>query len=531
MIRVPLLALTKKGFAERFIEKMTDDRFSACLLPMYWTSPLTLLVGLILTAGSVSTAEEKDAAKPKQKEPVQKESVSRDGSVTIAGAQVDYTVTTGELQLKNDKGEDQATIFHVSYVKKGVKDVSSRPVLFAFNGGPGSSAVWLHLGALGPKIIPTSADGTKALAPPITVVENPQSILDVADLVFVDPVATGLSRPESKDKSKQFFGVQGDLDSMSDFIRRWITQHKRWSSPKFVLGESYGSLRAAGLSDKLQQRYGMHLNGVILLSGLLDYRTLMASQGNDLSYAVFLPSLAATAHFHGKIKGDRDAIVKDAREFAATTYRTALYRGHTIDDATKQKIATKLSELTSLDPQWIIDNHLRISSTKFRKQLLKSEGKVLGRFDARVAWDAIDTASDYPNYDPSYSVVHGPISTAMLDYLGRDLGWKDERVYEILTGKVHPWNWNANNSYVNLSGSIANALKHNPKLRILVQCGHTDLATAAGGILYSIDHLMLPKAQRSNIKTAWYDAGHMFYLNQPDLEKMRKDLVSFITEK
>ena len=495
---------------------------------MHWTSPLTLLVGLLLTAGSVSAAEEKekkDEAKPEQKEPV-----SRDGSVTIAGAQIDYTVTTGELQLKNDKGEEQANIFHVSYIKKGVKDVSTRPVLFAFNGGPGSSAVWLHLGALGPRIIPTSADGTKALAPPVTVVENPQSILDVADLVFVDPVATGLSRPEDKDKSKQFFGVNGDLDSMSDFIRRWITQHKRWSSPKFVLGESYGSLRAAGLSDKLQQRYGMHLNGVILLSGLLDYRTLSPSPGNDLSYSIFLPSLAATAHFHGKIKGDREKIVKEAKEFAATTYRTALYRGQTLDDASKQKIAAKLSELTSLDPQWIIDNHLRISPSKFRKQLLKSEGKVLGRFDARVAWDAINTASDHPDYDPSYSVVHGPISTAMLDYLGRDLGWKDERVYEILTGKVHPWNWNANNSYVNLSGSIASALKHNPKLRVLVQCGHTDLATPASGILYSIDHLMLPKAQRANIQTAWYDAGHMFYLNQTDLEKMRKDLVSFITE-
>lgn len=504
---------------------MTDSYFSAYLLCMHWTSPLTLLVGLVLTAASVGAAEIKNAAKPEQKEPV-----SRDGSVTIAGTQLDYIVTTGELQLKNDKGEDQASIFHVSYIKKGVTDLSSRPVLFAFNGGPGSSAVWLHLGALGPKIIPTSADGTKALAPPVTVIDNPQSILDVADLVFVDPVATGLSRSEDKDKSKQFFGVNADLDSMSDFIRRWVTKHNRWSSPKFILGESYGSLRAAGLSDILQKRYGMHLNGVILLSGLLDYRTLSPSQGNDLSYAIFLPSLAATAHFHGKIKGDRDAIIKQAKEFAATSYRTALYRGHTLDAASKQMIAEKLSELTSLDTQWIIDNHLRISPTKFRKQLLKNEGKVLGRFDARVAWDAINTGSEYPDYDPSYSAVHGPISTAMLDYLGRDLGWKDERVYEILTGKVHPWNWNANNSYVNLSGSIASALKHNPKLRVLVQCGHTDLATPANGILYSIDHLMLPEAQRANIKTAWYDAGHMFYLNQKDLEKMRQDLVSFITE-
>jgi carboxypeptidase C (cathepsin A) len=367
------------------------------------------------------------------------------------------------------------------------------------------------------------------MTPPVTVKENPFSILDVADLVFVDPVSTGLSRATEKDKAKDFHGVQEDLDSMADFMRLWITKNKRWSSPKYILGESYGALRAAGLSAKVQQRYGMQLNGVILLSGILDYRTVSASQGNDLAYTTYLPSLTATAHYHGKIKGDRDALVKEATKWAAGPYRSALHKGHTLDAETKQTIAEKLSYFTSLPTEWIIDNHLRISNSKFRKELLKEDSKTLGRFDSRVAWDAIDSSSEYPSYDPSYSVIYQPIATAMLDYLSTGLGWKDERVYEILTGKVHPWNWDSKNGYVNLSKSLANALKHNPKLRVLVQCGHTDLATPAAGILYSIDHLLLPPAQRANISTAWYEAGHMFYLNQPDLEKMRKDLVNFIT--
>ncbi|MFC4993337.1 S10 family peptidase [Rubritalea tangerina] len=490
---------------------------------MKWTSRLTLLLALTLSCTAIADEKKKDSPKSKSKEPVSKEA-----SVTIAGESIDYTVTTGELALENDKGEVQANVFHVSYIKKGVKDINTRPVLFAFNGGPGSSAVWLHMGALGPRIIPTSEDGTEALTPPVTAIENPQSILDVTDLVFVDPVATGLSRAESKDKAKQYHGVNGDLDSMADFIRRWVTDNKRWSSPKYILGESYGALRAAGLSAKVQQRYGMQLNGVILLSGLLDYRTLSPSSGNDLSYALFLPSLTATAHHHGKLTGDRDALVKASLEFASGEYITALHKGHTLSDDKKQALAKKLSSLTSLSPEWILENHLRIYPAKFRKELLRKEGKVVGRFDSRVSWDAIDSSSPYPNYDPSYSVVHGPISTAMLDYLTRDLGWKDPRVYEILTGKVHPWKWGAENSYVNLSSSLESALKHNPKLRVLVQCGYTDLATPAYGILYSIDHLMLPKAQRNNISVAWYDAGHMFYLNQKDIEKMRKDLVEFI---
>jgi len=498
----------------------------------------TTLTLLTLGGGSLTfaqQAQEKPITKPAAKKPAGKiapdKSVTKEGSVTIDGKQVDYSVTSARLTLKNSKGEPRASIFHVSYLKKDVNDSSKRPVLFAFNGGPGSSAVWLHLGALGPKIVPSSPDGTKPLDPPVTVIDNPYSILDVADLVFIDPVSTGYSKIEKNGKPQEFHGVDGDVSSVGDFIRRWITEHKRWNSPKYILGESYGGVRAAGLSSHLQSRYGMHLNGVVLLSSLLDFSTLSPSPGNDLPYLCYLPALTATAHHHGVLKGDRDKLVAEANKFAKGEYATALLKGSTISDADREKVASRLSELTGIDKKIILEVNLRLSTTRFRKELLKDKGLVLGRFDARVAWNQINTSSPYPSYDPSFSVAKGPFSTAMLAYLGNDLGWVDEQPYEILSKRIHPWNWNANNRYVNLAPKLVSALTDNPKLKILVQCGHTDLATPPGGVLHSINHLNLPKALRKNINITWYEAGHMFYLNQPDLEKCRKDLAKFITGK
>ena len=485
----------------------------------------TLVLASSLTHAAPPASTDKGAKKTANKE------VAKNASITIKGEVINYTATAAELTLTKDDGTARANIFYVSYVKNNVKDVSKRPVLFAFNGGPGSSAVWLHLGALGPKIVPTSKDGTKPLAPPLTVIDNPQSILHVADLVFIDPVTTGFSRTQKGAKPSEFHNVDGDIESVGDFIRRWVTENRRWSSPKFLLGESYGGVRAAGLSSHLQSRYGMQLNGVILLSSLLDFRTLSPSSGNDLAYITYLPALTATAHHHGKIKGDRDKLVAEAKAFSNSTYMAALHKGYKISDAEKTKVAKELSRFTSLPEELIKKLHLRVSSSRFRAELLAKEGKVIGRFDARVTGLTNNTAAGYPAFDPSFTVAKGPFSTAMLAYLTDDLGWKDKRVYEILTGKVHPWKWNANNQYVNLSSRLESAIRDNPNLRVLVQCGHTDLATPPGGILHSIDHLRIPKALRKNISVDWYDAGHMFYLNEKDLKKMQIDLEKFITAK
>ncbi len=467
------------------------------------------------------TAKPAKAAKPDKATKM----VEKQASVTIDGRKIEYTVRTSRLVIKKDDGKARASVFHVAYTRNDVKDLSKRPVLFAFNGGPGSSAVWLHLGALGPRILPTSEDGTQALKPPYKAKPNPFSILDVADLVFIDPVSTGYSRPE--DSKEKFHGVDEDIESVGDFIRRWVTDNKRWASPKYLLGESYGGVRAAGLSNHLQSRFGMNLNGVVLLSSLMDFRPLSPGTGNDLAYVAYLPAYTAMAHYHGKLKGDRDALVERARQYAAGAYATALLKGFTLDEAGRNKVAAELAGLTGLSEKLILRHGLRVGPSQFRKELLRAEGKVLGRFDARTAWPEVDKAGETPQYDPSMSVIKGPISSAMLDYLADGLGWMEERPYEIIA-RVGNWNWGKGRGFVNVSSRLATAMRDNPHLRVLVQCGHADLATPAGGILHTLAHMRVPAPQRENITVAWYEAGHMFYLNEPDLKKMRTDLVEFI---
>lgn len=468
-------------------------------------------------------SEEKKASPSKDNEPAKV--VTKQASVTIDGKKIDYTSTTSRLVLKTDDGKPRASIFYVAYTRDDIENKADRPVMFAFNGGPGSSAVWLHLGALGPRILETSPDGTQPVTPPVLVGENPHSILDIADLVFIDPVSTGYSR--SEDKKEKFHGVDEDISSVGDFIRRWVTDNKRWSSPKYLLGESYGGVRAAGLSNELQSRYGMELNGVVLLSSLMDFRTLLPSAGNDLSYISYLPAYTAVAHYHGKLEGDRETLIEKANNYAGGAYATALLKGYTLSDHERKKVATELSTLTALPVDIILRHNLRIEPSFFRKELLRSKNIVLGRFDARTAWPSVTKAGDYPHYDPSFAVAKGAFSTAMLSYLADGLDWMEERPYEIIAS-VRPWNWGAENSIVNTSPRLAAAMRDNPHLKVLVQCGHTDLATPPGGILHSLAHMQLPEQQRENITVKWYDAGHMFYLNQPDLEKMRKDLVEFI---
>ena len=271
------------------------------------------------------------------------------------------------------------------------------------------------------------------------------------------------------------------------------------------------------------------MNGVVLLSSLLDFATLQPAQGNDLAYQVFLPSLTGTAHFHGKIQGERDALVKESTEFAFGEYAAALLKGNDLDQTTRTSVADKLARLTGIDAAIWLANDLRLDSTAFRAELLRKEGKVIGRFDARVAWDATDKAAARPDYAPSYSLAYGAFSSALLDYLGRELGYKEDQPYEILTGKVQPWRWNTSNQVVNVSDRLAVAMRDNPHLRVLLMGGYTDLATPPAGTAHSVRHMLnLPVNVRKNISTAFYDGGHMFYLNPPDLIKCRADIVKFI---
>lgn len=489
-------------------------------------SPLHLTLSLALCM-TLHSAEDPVKAKPDQEAHAP---VVHQRTIVLDGQDIDYTVTAAKLQLKTNEGKARADIFHISYIRTNVKHPGQRPVVFAFNGGPGSSSVWLHLGALGPRLVPSAPDGTVALAPPQRTIPNPHSILDVADLVFIDPVSTGYSRPEGEAKASEFHGLDEDIESVGDFIRRWVTEHERWGSPKFLLGESYGGVRAAGLADHLQSRYGMNLNGVVLLSSLLDFRTLRSATGDDLSTIVYLPAFTAVAHHHKKIRGDRTKLLKEARTYANGEYAKLLLQGTDLDEQARKNAAKRLSQLSGISASIWLETDLRLSPSRFRKELLRREGKVLGRFDGRVAWDAASRDSDYAGYDPSYAVVQGAFSTAMLDYLTKDLGWEEENPYEILSSKVHGWKWGQENRVVNMSGRLTSAMRTNPNLRVLVLCGHTDLATPPTGIEHTFRHLFgLPAARRQSVQFEYYDAGHMFYLNEPDLAKMRTDLLKFLT--
>ncbi|QTN31432.1 peptidase S10 [Akkermansiaceae bacterium] len=491
------------------------------------TRTLLLLLCVPFTALAQDPPTKKENDK-KQEAEAPREPVSKEGKVSIAGKEISYTATTGKMQLRDDKGKPKASVFYVSYTRSGIKDLNGRPVMFAFNGGPGSSAVWLHLGILGPRRIDIPGDGTLPIAPPARLIDNEFSILDECDLVFIDPVSTGYSRAEEGANVKDFHGVEGDIESVGDFIRIWITENKRWGSPKYLCGESYGGIRAAGLSAHLQNRYGMSLNGVVLLSSLLDYRTIIGAQGSQLSYQVFLPTFATVAHFHKKVSGDRAELIKEVREFAFGDYGLALMKGSELGAEEKAGIAGKLAGFTGVGAETWLRKELRMDATEFRAELLKAEGKVIGRFDARVAWDSTDPDSRGAEYDPSYSLAIGAFSTAMLTYLGEELGWKEDQPYEVLTG-VGPWKYGAENQIVNMTGRLSQALRDNPELRVLVMGAHADLATPPEGVPYSLrQEVNLPESLRKQISHVEYDAGHMFYLNPPDLVKSRKDLIDFL---
>ncbi|MDB6133870.1 MAG: Serine carboxypeptidase [Verrucomicrobiales bacterium] len=448
--------------------------------------------------------------------------------MTIRGQKVAYKSTAGSLTLTKAYGEPRADVFHIAYTRTDLDadTMAKRPVCFCFNGGPGSSSVWLHLGAFGPRRVVLPADGVTAPPPPYGLTDNEFTLLPDCDLVFVDPVGTGLSRPEKGEDAHQFHGYREDIESLGDFVRLWVSTHKRWSSPKFLMGESYGGIRGAGLAEHLQSRYGMYLNGLIVVSGLFDYKTLMPDEQNDVPYIGWLPSMAATAHYHKKLapelQRDFAGTVKRATDFARGPYATSLFLGSSISDEQKQKTAAELSILTSLPVELILRENLRINPSLFRQRLLESENKVIGRYDGRVSGQG---------GDPSYDVVLGAFASSMNRYLSDPAGlnFQTGRPYEILGGPgMTPWNFSANNEYLEVATPLTKALTSNPSLRVFLACGWQDLATPSENMHYSVRHMDLPPALQGNIEWGHYDGGHMMYTNLPSLEKLSADVTAFI---
>ena len=500
------------------------------------TLALLLVSALVVAPAFAEEAKKEEPKKEDAKKPVSSipdattKAVTVTNTTTISGRPVTYRAETGMLPLLKSDGSAKASVFYIAYTRLDATNAATRPLMFCFNGGPGSSSVWLHLGGLGPRRVKLNDDGTMP-PPPFGLVDNDYSILAATDLVFIDPVATGFSRAAKDEKSDQFFGQSPDVESVGEFIRLWTTRNLRWRSPKYLCGESYGVFRAAGLAEHLHSRYGMYLNGLVMLSGLLDYATLSEGPGNDLPSLVFLPTYTATAHFHKKLppdlQNDLPKAVAEAREFIKSEYPAALLAGATLPTDTRQKVVAKLARLTGLKPAVIEANNLRVDTSTFRKMLLLDEGLIIGRYDARITGRDADKSATSPRFDPSYATALGPFSAGMNAYLREELKFENDLPYEILSG-VGPWNFDARHSYPSVDDRLSSAMSQNPYLRVLVLGSQRDLACPIDGIRYSIDHLQLAPEFRKNITYAEYESGHMMYVNQPDLKKLQKDLEKFV---
>jgi carboxypeptidase C (cathepsin A) len=458
-------------------------------------------------------------------------------SVNCGGERITYQAETGMLPILKPDGTSRASVFYVAYTRvenaesgKLKTETAQRPVMFCFNGGPGSSSVWLHLGALGPRRVKMNADGTLP-PPPFGLVDNEYSILAASDLVFIDPVATGFSRATKDEKADAFFGDAADLDSVGEFIRLWTTRHGRWLAPKYLCGESYGVFRAAGLAEHLRSRYGLYLNGLVLVSGVLDFATIWNNAGNDVPYPLLLPAYTAAAQFHKKLpadlQNDLPKALAEARAFAGGDYAAALHLGAALPAEQREKTIAELVRLTGLKASVIEDNRLRIDEAVFRKQLLHDEGLILGAYDARLTGRDADAAAPTPGFDPSAAATLGPFAAAINAYARDELKFEDDLPYEIIAG-VQPWNYGVHNNYASAGEKLAAAMNQNPYMRILVLGGRRDLVCPVDTMRYSLEHMALDANYRTNITYAEYDSGHMMYINLPDLKKMQRDLENFL---
>lgn len=445
-------------------------------------------------------------------------------SMRIGGTKVDYTVTCDMMPIRDYDGKHIADIFYIAYVRDGVTDTSNRPLLFSFNGGPGTASVWLHMGVLGPRKVHYDNEGF-ALKPPFELEDNEYSILDVADVVFIDPVATGYSRMKPGEDAHKFHGTMEDIESVGEFIRMYATRNNRWLSPKFLIGESYGTTRASGLAGYLSRGHLMHLNGVILVSTT----SLNVDTGDDLNYALKLPHYAATAWYHKKLTADlqskplRDVLEK-VEKFAVGEYLQALIKGGYVPENEKEEIVRKLARYTGLSEQYIINSNLRINTARFRKELLRNEHRTVGRLDSRYKGIDRDAAGEINAYDQALTDWEGTFSAVFNHYISEELNYKTDIKYDIW-GQAHPWKRDRS---VNVGEMLRHAMSENRYLRVLVLEGYYDAACDYFTALYVFSHIDLNGELKDRIFFEFYESGHMMYAHKPSLIKMKNDLTEFI---
>jgi carboxypeptidase C (cathepsin A) len=504
--------------------------------------PITPTKGKLMSTENGDKENNRDEAKSKTPEPLSDDISQTSHSITVNGRSLNYTATAGRIILKTEdekEGEKaKAAIFFVAYTLDRPADATeaqhaaARPITFSFNGGPGSSSVWLHLGVLGPRRVLLERDG-QALPPPYALVDNEFSLLDKTDLVFIDPVTTGFSRAVPGEKDKQFHGFKPDIESVGDFIRLYVSRYHRWASPRYLIGESYGTTRAAGLSGYLQERHGLYLNGIMLVSVVLNFMTLDFAPGNDLPYILFLPTYAATARYHNRLapelQADLSRALAEVEAFALGEYATALLQGDALPAEARAAIAARLSRYIGLPADYIERTNLRINIHRFVKELLRDRRRTVGRLDSRYTGIDRDAAGENNEYDPSYAIIQGPYTGALNDYVRRELRFESDLPYEILSERVRPWSFDQHqNAYVNVGETLRKAMSMNPHLRVFVANGYYDLATPYLATRYTFDHLELDDSLRDNITMTYYEAGHMMYIHDPSLTRLKADLDAFL---
>ena len=491
-----------------------------------------LVAGFILAASAIAAAD--DSPKSKDTKDLKEVTSRTTHSISLDGKKLDYEATAGTMVMRDEDGKAQASIFYVAYTKAGT-DAATRPLTFCFNGGPGSSSVWLHMGAFGPKRVAFGDDG-QPLAPPAKLIDNEGSILDLTDLVFIDPVSTGYSRAADEKNAKQFHGVQEDLTSVGEFIRLYATRAGRWGSPKYLAGESYGTTRAAALSSHMQSRLGMRLNGVLLVSSILNFATARFDEGNDLPYPLFFPSYTATACYHKKLdaglQSDLKKTLAESEAFANGEYQAALHKGLELSAADRKAVAAKVACFTGLSEEFVLRNNLRVEGQRFMRELLRDRGKTVGRFDSRYLGQDATDAGERPEYDPSYAAVQGTYTEGLNAYVRGALKFESDLPYEILTGRVQPWNYaTAQNRYLNVAPALRTAMTANADLRVFVANGYYDLATPFGATHHTFNHLGSDRKLLERVTMTYYEAGHMMYVHKPSLVKLKKDIAAFYSAK
>jgi len=451
-------------------------------------------------------------------------------SINVDGKTLNYTATVAQMPLKDASGKTEAHIFYMAYTLDGVADRSKRPVTFCFNGGPGSASLWVHIGGMGPRSPKLMPNGGMP-PPPYQMKDNQNTWLDKSDLVFIDPVGTGYSRAESVEVARRMNGVQGDIQSVGEFMRLYVTRNDRQVSPLFIAGESYGTLRTAGLAGYLIDR-GLAFNGVVLIGTTLNLETIW-SRSDDLVYELAFPTYAADAWYHKKVaadlqKKDLKSFLKDAEAFAMGDYAAALAKGDELSATERRTIIDKLVRFTGLDARYLDETNLRWDVAHFTRQLLRDQHETIGRYDGRLTGPSSQNTGETSEFDPSSTLITPPFVTMFSNYVRNELGYKTDMSY-YTTGGVQPWDYGVQNGFGDTTAMLRSAMAKNPYMKVLVAAAYFDLATPYYAVEYTFNHMGLSQAMHKNISWAFYQSGHMLYIDSDSHAKLKKDISDFYT--